>query len=77
MNMHPEKADLLYGMPAIARHLGLKVPQARHLSDKGTIPTFKIGKLTCARRSTLEAWLAEQEAQARSAQSAHGGDQLA
>ncbi|MCJ2010446.1 DNA-binding protein [Methylobacterium sp. J-092] len=42
--------DLLYGMPTIAAHLGLKVPQARRLSDKGTFPTFKIGKLTCARR---------------------------
>lgn len=58
-------ADLLYGMPAVARHLGLKVPQARHLSDKGTIPTFKVGKMTCARRSTLDAWLAEREAEAR------------
>ncbi|MFB0493621.1 hypothetical protein ABIE45_006277 [Methylobacterium sp. OAE515] len=59
--------DLLYGMPAIAGHLGLKVPQARHLADKRTIPTFKVGKLTCARRSTLNAWLAEREAAARAA----------
>ena len=60
--------DFLYGMPAVAAHLGLKVPQARHLSDKGTIPTFKVGKLTCARRSTLNAWLAEREAAALAAQ---------
>ena len=59
--------DLLYGMPAIAVHLGLKTPQARHLSDKGSIPTFKVGKLTCARRSTLNAWLAEREAAALAA----------
>lgn len=57
--------DLLYGMPAIAGHLGLKVPQARHLADRGTIPMFKVGKLTCARRSTLNTWLAEREAAAR------------
>jgi hypothetical protein len=60
-------ADLLYGMPAIAGHLGLKVPQARHLADKGTIPTFKVGKMTCARRTSLNAWIAEQEATALAA----------
>lgn len=66
-------ADLLYGMPAIASFLGLKVPQARHLSDKATIPTFKIGKLTCARRSSLSTWLAEQEAKARAPRAEGGG----
>ncbi|GGC94671.1 DNA-binding protein [Chelatococcus reniformis] len=60
----PNGADLLYGMPAIAAHLGLKVPQARHLADKGTIPTFKVCKLTCARRSTLNAWLEKLEKEA-------------
>lgn len=65
-------ADLLYGMPAIALHLGLKIPQARHLSDKGAIPTFKLpgNKNTCARRSSLNAWLAEREASARSGKTA-------
>ncbi|WP_131116481.1 DNA-binding protein [Lichenihabitans psoromatis] len=62
--MMSQTPDLLYGMPAIADHLGLKVPQARHLSDKRTIPTFKVGRLTCARRTTLTAWLIEQEAKA-------------
>ncbi|GJD58365.1 hypothetical protein MTDSW087_05374 [Methylobacterium dankookense] len=58
-------ADLLYGMPEIAAFLGLKTPQARHLADKGTIPTFKVGKLTCARRTSLTKWLADLEASAR------------
>lgn len=64
--MAEPESDLLYGVPAIARHLGLKVPQARHLADKGAIPTFKLpgNKNICARRSTLSAWLAEREAAA-------------
>ena len=61
--------DLLYGMPEIAAFLGLKVPQARHLSDTGAIPTFKLpgNRNTCARRSSLATWLAEQEAAALAA----------
>ena len=54
-------SDLLYGMSAIAGRLGLKVPQARHLSDKCTVPTFKVGKMTCVRRSDLNNRLAESE----------------
>lgn len=58
--------DLLYGAPAIAAFLGLGERQARHLSDTGAIPTFKLpgNKIICARRSTLSAWLAEREAKA-------------
>jgi hypothetical protein len=63
--MSEQAPDLLYGMPAIAKHLGLKTAQARHLSDKELLTTFKIGKLVCARRSTLNAWLVEQEAASR------------
>ncbi len=59
-----EAPDLLNGMPAIAAFVGLKVAQARHLSDRGILPTFKLDgyRNTCARRSTLTAWLAAQEA---------------
>ena len=54
-------ADLLYGVPAIAGFLGLKVRQARHLCEVGRLPTFKVGNYVCSRRSTISAWLAEQE----------------
>lgn len=50
----PESAsDLLYGMEAIASHLTLTKRQALHLHEKGEIPTFKMGRTVCARRSTL------------------------
>ena len=55
--------DLLYGVPAIAEFLGVRVRQARHLCESGRLPTFKLGsQKICARRSTLWRWLAEQEA---------------
>ena len=60
-------ADLLYGVPAIARFLRLREPQARHLCENGTLPTFKIGKLICAREATLLHWLAECDAKAQEA----------
>ena len=48
----PQDPDLLYGVPAIAGALGLSIRQARHLSDRSAIPTFKVLKMVCARRST-------------------------
>jgi len=59
-------SDLLYGVPAIAGHLGLTDRTVYHLHGKGKIPTFKMGKVVCARRSSLATWLSEQEAAARS-----------
>ena len=53
--------DLLYGVPAIADFLGLRVRQARHQCETGRVPTFKLGQIICARRSTLWRWLGEQE----------------
>ncbi len=55
------KGDLLYGAAAIGEYLGISERQARHRVDTGEIPTFRIGKTICSRRSTLDAWLAEQE----------------
>ena len=59
--------DLLYGAPSIATFLGIGERQAQHLADTRAIPTFKLpgNKTVCARRSTLNAWLAEREADAR------------
>lgn len=58
-----DQADLLYGVPAIAAYLGLREKQARNRVDRGEVPTFKIGGTVCARRSRLDAWIGEQEAQ--------------
>lgn len=67
------RADLLYGVPAIAEHLGISQRQARHLSERRSIPTFRLpgNTMICARRSSLNAWLAEQEAAARKPEPRH------
>jgi predicted DNA-binding transcriptional regulator AlpA len=49
--------DLLYGVPAIARFLGIKQRSAYHLIETGRIPHFKIGKTVAARRSKITAAL--------------------
>lgn len=56
------KADLLYGVPAIARYLDMREPQARHLCERGDIPTFRMGRIICSQRSTIDAHLAERQA---------------
>ncbi len=53
------KADLLYGVPAIARYMEMREPQARHLCERGDIPTIRIGRIICSRRSMIDAHLAE------------------
>ena len=56
------KSDLLYGLEAIGEHLSLGSRQVQYLHDKGELPTFKMGRSVCARRSTLARHFAEQEA---------------
>lgn len=55
-------SDLLYGVPAIAKHLNLGDQQVYHLAAINRLPTFKIGRRICARKSSLDAWLAKMEA---------------
>lgn len=50
-------SDLLYGVPAIAKHLGLREAQCRNRIEAKTIPAFKIGGTICARKSSLKEWL--------------------
>lgn len=69
--MTETETDLLHGLPAIARHLGMKYRQAAYLHEQGELPTFKIGKIVCARRSTLAKHFAAQE---RAAQAGKGGE---
>ena len=61
--------ELLMGAPAISRLiLGSDSPgdvrRIRHLHESGRLPTFKIRKLLCLRRSTWLEFLAEREAEA-------------
>lgn len=68
MDQDFDKADILYGVPEIAAFMGMTARQVYHLRDSGALPTFTLpgGGKVCARRSTLNAWLAEQEAKAKS-----------
>jgi excisionase family DNA binding protein len=59
--------DLLYGVPRIAEYLGLSPAAVYHLAAQNRIPTFKMGRTVCARRSTLAAKIAELEADSRTA----------
>lgn len=58
------ETDLLYGLEAIGKAIGLGSRQVQYLHDKGELPTFKMGRAVCARRSTLAKHFAAQEAAA-------------
>jgi hypothetical protein len=58
--------DLLYGARAIAAYmLGDDDESARrkiyHLANSDALPLFRMGAVICGRRSTLSAWVAQQE----------------
>jgi excisionase family DNA binding protein len=56
------RGQLLYGAKDIAGYLGnLTIDQVYHLISEGRLPAFKIGRTVCARTSTLDRWLEEQE----------------
>lgn len=65
------KPDLCHSYEEIGQHLGLTARQAKHLSETGRLPTFKLGRIVCALRSKLDLWLDEQ---ARSAIEGEGND---
>lgn len=60
-----DEIDMIYGMPTIAYYLGIPLSQAWQLADNGQIPTFKTpgNRNTCARQSSLRAWLVDQRRQ--------------
>jgi inhibitor of KinA sporulation pathway (predicted exonuclease) len=51
---HENDTDLLVGLGQIGKHIGMTFNQAKHRAATGDIPTFKIGKTVCARKSTLK-----------------------
>lgn len=55
----PEDEDLLYGVPAIAKAFRWRPKQVYHLKDHHGLPTFKIGRTVCARKSAVRAWIAD------------------
>jgi hypothetical protein len=45
---------LLYGISAIAEHIGVAEEATRHLIRKGVVPAFKIGRTVAARPATID-----------------------
>ncbi len=54
-------ADLLKGADAIADYLGMDRRAIYFAVSKNRLPTFRIGAGVFARKSTITAWIAEQE----------------
>lgn len=59
--MDDYRSDLLTGVAEIAAHLDWPERRVLHQHERGMIPTFKQGRLVCARRSTLAKHFAKQE----------------
>jgi hypothetical protein len=53
--------DLLRGAKNIADYVGLEKRQVWYLHETGGLPTFKINRLICARKSQLNRMLAAAE----------------
>ena len=60
----PLSCDILEGAAAIAEWL-LGTPEQRRriywLAEKQSLPVFRLGQTLCARKSTLNQWIGEQE----------------
>lgn len=63
----PLSADILRGAASIADYLGFERRAVYHAVSKGSLPHFHIGETVCARKSTITAWIQEQESASRSA----------
>ncbi|MDR7039631.1 cytidine deaminase [Methylobacterium sp. BE186] len=62
----PLSEDLMTGADAIARFMFGEATETNkrrvyHAADKLGLPAFKFGSTICARRSTIIAWIKEQE----------------
>lgn len=64
MSPNPSPDDVLYGVPAIADAFRLKARQVYHLKAEHGLPTYKVGRIVCARRGAVAAWFASREAAA-------------
>lgn len=61
MDSHTTETELLTGHKAIARFLGLSPRQVSWHDEQGNLPTFRIGRTVCARKTTLVQWIEQQE----------------
>ena len=60
----PLARDLLVGAEAIADFIGKDARSVYYLASKGQLPTFKLGAVLHARRSTLIRFITDREAAA-------------
>ncbi len=60
-------SDLIRGVKKISAELGWSPRQTFHAHEAGHIPTFKIGRAVCARRSTLRDHITRLERETRAA----------
>lgn len=64
--MTAKDADLLSGLKAIGEYLNRTPEQVRHLIRTAGLPAFTLGERNVsARKTSLDAWLADCEAKAR------------
>jgi hypothetical protein len=56
------RADVIRGIAAIARALGVTPVQIRRLQERHGLPTFRVGKVLCARAGEIDEWRAQWQA---------------
>lgn len=49
--------ELLYGVRSIAEYLGVTRRQALYLVEKQAFAFWREGRVICARRGTIQAWM--------------------
>ncbi|MCJ2080173.1 DNA-binding protein [Methylobacterium sp. J-090] len=54
--------QMLYGAKAMAEFLGITTRQVFHLTERGRLPHFRVGRTLCGNRSTLAEWAVQVEA---------------
>ena len=62
--MTNDQSELLESVAEIGVYLNRTPRRVHHLIDREGLPVFKLAGRICARRSTLDRWLAEREAAA-------------
>ena len=65
MSVHALNDEVLSGGEAIAKATGLTKRQVFHHASAGRLPVYYVGRTLFTRRSLLDAWLRQREAEAR------------
>ena len=68
MIRRPAGGALCYGVRSIAEHLGVKPRQALRLVELNRLPVFREGRVICAAKPSLDAWVARRAAEAEKGQ---------